>query len=291
MSARALTWCWTVRPRTAAQKLVLAALADRADDDGECFPSIRWLAAKCAPMSERSVREALRELAVQGLVEKTNRRRRGDGTLGTWLFRLPLELTPDQCQPSDSGSDVDQRQPDDSGPVTPGRQTSDTRSTRRDVHRDDQTSTDVEVAEAPVQRQPDVVWDSLVELFGSVVEKTNAHGKRNKAVKDLKALGATPETIASAVRQWPRMFEDATLTDVALATHYPQLAQQAGGGSVVGLRDAVLSWARNVGRQLEEPGLDEELMSWASRGADDDTLREAKRIATSPIEKLAAGLQ
>lgn len=280
-----------MHPRTAAQKLVLAALADRADDDGECFPSVSWISQKCAPMSESSVRAALRELAVQGLIEKTNRRRRGDGTLGTWLYRLPLDRLPDQRQPADSGGS-DQRQPDDTGPVTAGTQTSDTRLTRRDVHRDDQgISTDVEIDGAAHQRQPDVIWDTLVELFGPVADKTNAHGKRNKAVKDLKALGASVESLTTAVRQWPRLYPDATMTDVALATHYPQLAQSAGGGgSNVGSRDACLAWARNVGRQLEQPGLDDELVSWAARGVDDDTLREARRIATTPIEKLAAGI-
>src|SRR6266567_5826286 len=91
MSARALAWAWQQQPATTSQKLVLAALADRADDDGECFPSVQWIAEKCAPMPERTVRRNIAELAAQGFVEKSERRRRGDGTLGTWIYRLPLE--------------------------------------------------------------------------------------------------------------------------------------------------------------------------------------------------------
>lgn len=93
MSARALNWAWQQNPPTASQKLVLAALADRADDEGICYPSIKWVAAKCAPLSPRTVRRCLTELCQYGLVVKVARLRRPDGTLGAWTYRLVLEAT------------------------------------------------------------------------------------------------------------------------------------------------------------------------------------------------------
>lgn len=90
MSARALAWAWRQEPKSSSQKLVLAALADRADDDGECFPSVDWIAEKCAPMAPESVRRNIRELTEQGFVQKVERNRRDDGTLGTWNYRLPI---------------------------------------------------------------------------------------------------------------------------------------------------------------------------------------------------------
>lgn len=90
MSARALNWAWQQSPEKPQQKLVLAALADRADDDGYAFPSLEWLAGKCAPMSKRSVRRHLDELVATGLVEKTDRHRRVDGTLSVWVYRLKV---------------------------------------------------------------------------------------------------------------------------------------------------------------------------------------------------------
>lgn len=93
MSARALNWAWQQTPATASQKLVLAALADRADDEGICYPSIRWVAVKCAPMSERTVRRCLTELCHDGLVVKIARLRRADGALGAWTYRLVIEAT------------------------------------------------------------------------------------------------------------------------------------------------------------------------------------------------------
>lgn len=99
MSARALNWAWQQTPATASQKLVLAALADRADDEGVCYPSIKWVAVKCAPMSQRTVRRCLTELCQDGLVVKVARLRRPDGTLGAWTYRLRLESTSDTGWP------------------------------------------------------------------------------------------------------------------------------------------------------------------------------------------------
>lgn len=90
LSARALNWAWQQHPATTPQKLVLAALADRADDEGVCWPSTAWLARKCSPLSTQSVRRALTDLADQGLLLKVKRQRRKDGTLSVWLLQLPL---------------------------------------------------------------------------------------------------------------------------------------------------------------------------------------------------------
>ena len=73
------------------------------------------------------------------------------------------------------------------------------------------------------KRPTDEVWEVLAELFGPVKSGTSAHGKRNKAVRDLKRLDATPESIRMARHRWDRKFEGATPTDMAIATHYPTL--------------------------------------------------------------------
>lgn len=69
----------------------------------------------------------------------------------------------------------------------------------------------------------DPIWEVLVELFGPVAPKTQAHGKRNKAVGDLRKHGATAATIHSAARRFISKFPGATPTDMAIATHYPSL--------------------------------------------------------------------
>ena len=52
------------------EKLVLLALADHADDDGYCFPSIRRISWK-TDYSERSVQRIIRKLMRDGIVEVT----------------------------------------------------------------------------------------------------------------------------------------------------------------------------------------------------------------------------
>jgi hypothetical protein len=75
----------------------------------------------------------------------------------------------------------------------------------------------------PSGRRKDPIWDSLAAIFGEVVSGTTAHGKRNRATRDLRKSGATGESVAIAAKRWEKLFAHATLTDAALAKHYPQL--------------------------------------------------------------------
>lgn len=190
-----------------------AVLARYGNSEGaSAFPSRSTLAKRMGVSKLETVDRAARELKEAGAVEVESRP--GQSSLYVLAVARPTPIngvSPSTGYPAESGRGVP-------------------RSTGHDREKKtEKTSTDVEVAEPPKKtRPPDPVWDVLVELFGPVVEKTNAHGKRNKAVKDLKALGATAETVKTAYRAWPRSFEGATVTDVALATHYPQLAQQSG---------------------------------------------------------------
>lgn len=72
-------------------------------------------------------------------------------------------------------------------------------------------------------RRRDEIWDALEAIFGRVASGTSAHGKRNRAVKDLKLSGATPASVASAHRKFQKYWPSITPTDTALAKHYPQL--------------------------------------------------------------------
>lgn len=92
MSVTASAWAWDQHTRSSAQRLVLLALADAADDDGYCWPSVARLAAKCA-LSDRQVRDHITALEVAGLLVR-QRRRRSDGTLGSYDYWLSLGVAP-----------------------------------------------------------------------------------------------------------------------------------------------------------------------------------------------------
>jgi hypothetical protein len=88
MSMVALRW---VRPLsvTSTQKVVLWAMADQADDEGQCWPSMAGLMeATC--LSERALRDALRTLEAAGLVATEV----GGGRNRTSRYRLAIARNP-----------------------------------------------------------------------------------------------------------------------------------------------------------------------------------------------------
>ncbi|NBW14019.1 MAG: helix-turn-helix domain-containing protein, partial [Caulobacteraceae bacterium] len=71
-----LNLAWQVDGLTASEKLVLVALADRADDAGCCWPSLADIARRCC-LSERFARTVLRSIEAAGHV--TTQRCAGPG--------------------------------------------------------------------------------------------------------------------------------------------------------------------------------------------------------------------
>lgn len=65
MSVKALSWAFTESKAKGADRLVLLALADTMNDEGECWPGVKWLAAK-AKVSESTARRCLRNLEELG---------------------------------------------------------------------------------------------------------------------------------------------------------------------------------------------------------------------------------
>lgn len=54
------------------KKMILLALCDNANDQGECYPSVSMLSKKCS-MSERSVFNHIAELEKEGAIQRENR--------------------------------------------------------------------------------------------------------------------------------------------------------------------------------------------------------------------------
>lgn len=86
------------------QKMVLLALADRANDDGECWPGQESLSRKCS-MSERAIRDNIHKLEQAGLIEVETRQDTDTHQRKTNLYRLNLEQKP----PADSAGGSGQK--------------------------------------------------------------------------------------------------------------------------------------------------------------------------------------
>ncbi len=68
MSTRIKAECWPLQ-MSAAQKIVLISLADLANDEGVCIPTVAQLCVRTS-LSERAVRESLAWLDAAGAITR-----------------------------------------------------------------------------------------------------------------------------------------------------------------------------------------------------------------------------
>lgn len=87
MSLKAMGWAWKQETKSSGERLVLLALADHAGEDGECWPHSGKIAEKCG-LDPKTVQRHITALHERGLVTKVHRRKRSNGTLAGWLYRL-----------------------------------------------------------------------------------------------------------------------------------------------------------------------------------------------------------
>ena len=96
MSIAAMNWAWQLRLKPTI-KFVLMALADAADDDGYCWPSISTLANKTC-MESRSVQRILKTLRENNLIQ-VKAQFRNDGSATSNKYKLALKMTSDNMSP------------------------------------------------------------------------------------------------------------------------------------------------------------------------------------------------
>jgi len=88
MSIHAIKWAWSKQCPSPTAKLVLVALADHANADGECWPTMKSV-AELAGVSPRTVHDHIKALEDAGLLERIGRRKHR-GEFRGWTFRLPV---------------------------------------------------------------------------------------------------------------------------------------------------------------------------------------------------------
>lgn len=139
MSIVAMHWAWDVcldylgeRDNKAGRRLLLVSLADNANEQGTCWPSIATLAKRCES-STKSVRRWLHEFEEHQLLTIEPRRNASGQTSNLYLLKLDRSAAEKKKSPTDteSGGEGDSestphgprvrgpRTPDDQGPRTP----------------------------------------------------------------------------------------------------------------------------------------------------------------------------
>jgi hypothetical protein len=97
MSIRLMTWVWANSPYSGERLLLHLALADFANDEGECFPSHGTLAKK-ARCSQGWVSQTIKQMIADSLIEIVVPAGQGRGKVGR--YRLLKGLTElDQSEP------------------------------------------------------------------------------------------------------------------------------------------------------------------------------------------------
>ena len=98
MSIRVMSWVWDHGPSDRGELLVLLALADFADDDGNCWPAMVKVAEK-ARVCERGARKIIRRLEEIGLLKTVV----GGGRHGCNQYRIAIE-NPERRSPTKPGT-------------------------------------------------------------------------------------------------------------------------------------------------------------------------------------------
>lgn len=89
MSVEALSWAFQQDVQPAAKKLVLLALANRADEDGCCYPGYNRLASQCS-LDRRTVIRQIDALIEDGLILKKDRVRENGSTTSN-MYQIMLK--------------------------------------------------------------------------------------------------------------------------------------------------------------------------------------------------------
>lgn len=89
MSFDALSWAWNLELDSPISKFILIAVAQYADQDGECFPSQITLSKKTG-LAERAIRGHLAKLEDAGFIKREHRFRK-DGTKTSDFITLNLD--------------------------------------------------------------------------------------------------------------------------------------------------------------------------------------------------------
>lgn len=96
MSIKVMSRCWDTPCGSHTKKLVLLALADNANDGGECFPSMETIARKC-DLSEQAVRNWIKEMEEEKwlVVDRSHKLKRSN----IYTLTPPTPLTPNAVDP------------------------------------------------------------------------------------------------------------------------------------------------------------------------------------------------
>lgn len=200
--------------------LLMVGLADHVNEDDECWVGIERLAdgARC---SYGTARRRLAALEQRGYITRA-RRRRDDGNLSTYTYRLLRQpLLSEYADRLARNMRDDQRASEDA--VTSAHP-----DARAEVPSSEVPS-DEHAAAAPLaskQRQRDELLAAVLTVceIDRASLTDSAKGPIRKAVAELRQVGATPDEVAERAQRYRAAWPAINLTPTALARHWAEFA-------------------------------------------------------------------
>ena len=227
MSVSIMAAAWTVECEP-TQKLVLLALADHANDENfQCWPSLTHICKK-TNLGRSTVARSLRDLEAARVID---RRKRGQQTT-VYVLRFAQ-----RCQSGTSARAglVPQRDQGSAraGPGTikePSVEPSGNRN-GRSAHSDRQRK-----STAKNGKRRDELFEAIAAACGIDISQLtqSARGPLNRATKELREVGATPDSVTSAAAAYRKKYPKCDLTPNALAKHWSALSQASTAGKLNG---------------------------------------------------------
>lgn len=199
MSVHVLSWVLKHSEETLGRRLVLIVLADHAKEDGSgSWPSVETIARE-ARLSERQVQYALRGLESSLSITCT-----GQTKKGTRVYAVNMKGADIAPLAAKGGAIYDT---EGVHSIAPEPSLEPSKTSMREIN------------------GRNAVWDALVEVFGEPSTDT-ARSLRGKVCSSLTRAGATSDEVVARAKSWPRHFENATLTELALEKHWDALGRK-----------------------------------------------------------------
>lgn len=213
MSLNLMAWAFAQKVDPPA-KLVLLALADHANGQtGLCVPGQKLLAEQCS-MSVKTVQRHLQKLEAAGLIRR-EARMRGQGrgrTSDAYYLNDQHDNTRPTRQSTTTNATIQDDQCDNGVVAEP--------------EENRKRTTTCEEVKKTATRKPDLLFEALAKTCGINTTQLTAssRGQLNRATKELRDIGATPEQVTGKAAAYRKTYDDAVLTPTALAKHWPSLA-------------------------------------------------------------------
>jgi len=169
-------------------------------------------------MSDRSVRRHLKNLEALGLIERRPRMRKEGRGRTSDEYRIAyfqgdnLSAYSGPTGQTDTTNRTNLHDQPDTG-------------VRTRNEREPKEETLAPAAQEKPAKKKDELFEAVASACGIDIKQLTgtSRGQLNKATKELRDIGATPDQVGDKARAYRTQYENATLTPVALVKHWPSL--------------------------------------------------------------------